>query len=346
MLINTYPDRLTITTPKNNGWYKAWSTKLDRELGIEKPLNLSNLKVKKSSLQLSKSSIRELRNSVNSLVLLSPKRTVKRDNGKFIYNYRASFVTLTLPSTQLVSDIDLKKCLNLFLTDLRRVYGVQNYVWRSELQKNGNIHFHIVLDKYIEYSPLRNYWLKALRHTTQVQRYQAKFMNMNYLQYHLSRLNRLLEKGYSKAECSTITKKNFANGKINKWLLPPCINVKSIYNVNQMSAYVAKYICKSDSNDTSSASDENAILRASSFGKIWSRSTSLSRLKYKYPVVKNDIIEFFNDMYLHSSTIVKVYDYATCIYFNLKLLPLKLKNRIVNNITNVAISSNYTFCET
>lgn len=73
-----------------------------------------------------------------------------------------TFVTLTLSSRQIHCDKTIKReCLNHFLIYLNRHYGVRNYVWKAELQKNGNIHYHIITDKFIPHQELRELWNTA-----------------------------------------------------------------------------------------------------------------------------------------------------------------------------------------
>lgn len=69
------------------------------------------------------------------------------------------FVTLTLSSKQKHTDNWVKRhMLNRFLIELTRYHGVKNYLWRAEKQKNGNVHFHILIDKYVEWQVLRMQW--------------------------------------------------------------------------------------------------------------------------------------------------------------------------------------------
>ncbi|MGV4586845.1 rolling circle replication-associated protein, partial [Ornithobacterium rhinotracheale] len=60
-----------------------------------------------------------------------------------------SFVTLTLPSAQKHHDRVLRKILAKYLDHLKKVYGLKNYLWKAETQKNGNIHFHVLIDTQI-----------------------------------------------------------------------------------------------------------------------------------------------------------------------------------------------------
>ena len=70
-----------------------------------------------------------------------------------------TFITLTLPSKQIHSDEEIKKnCLSPFLSYLTRSKGCKAYIWRCELQQNGNIHFHLFTDRFIQWSWIREVW--------------------------------------------------------------------------------------------------------------------------------------------------------------------------------------------
>jgi hypothetical protein len=97
---------------------------------------------------------------------------------------RFTMLTLTLASTQIHTDEEIKtKLLNPFLTELKKALGdveitvkskmkdgtvvekkkkVSNllYLWSAEAQHNesGNIHFHIVTDRYIDKGWAREVW--------------------------------------------------------------------------------------------------------------------------------------------------------------------------------------------
>jgi hypothetical protein len=86
-----------------------------------------------------------------------------------------TFVTLTLPAAQVHSDNMIKEMLlSPFITwltsDSNEVYkkgrkkgqkkgfGVSIYFWRAEPQKNTNLHFHIIADKYVPWEAIREKW--------------------------------------------------------------------------------------------------------------------------------------------------------------------------------------------
>ncbi len=69
------------------------------------------------------------------------------------------FLTVTLPASQNHSDLDIKrKILVPFIDSLKYHYQINHYFWRAEAQKNGNIHFHIILDRFIPYIKARDLW--------------------------------------------------------------------------------------------------------------------------------------------------------------------------------------------
>lgn len=80
--------------------------------------------------------------------------------------------TLTLSSKQVHSDKEIKsKVLEPFLKKLKYEYGIVNYFWRAEPQENGNIHFHLVIDKFVDKIDLQNYWNNCQNKLGYVDRY-------------------------------------------------------------------------------------------------------------------------------------------------------------------------------
>lgn len=96
------------------------------------------------------------------------------------YHFKIAFITLTLPSLQRHADREIKsKCLDSFLTEIRKCYHVKNYVWRAEKQKNGNIHFHIVLDQFIPHWAIRQRWNRIIDRLGYVQKFAEKHQHVN-----------------------------------------------------------------------------------------------------------------------------------------------------------------------
>lgn len=94
----------------------------------------------------------------------------------------------------------------IFIKELKKQSLTLNYLWKAETQKNGNIHFHIIIDEFIDKKIIERIWL-----------------------------NRMAALGY----LSDYKKKT---GKSN----PPCTNVESLRDKTSSGAYVAKYIRKDE----------------------------------------------------------------------------------------------------
>lgn len=86
-----------------------------------------------------------------------------------------TFPTLTLPSKQIHSDNELKReILMPFIQRLQRELGVKEYFWKMEPQKNGNAHFHLLTDRYIDKDLLNNYWNMSCEKLGYLSRYFEK----------------------------------------------------------------------------------------------------------------------------------------------------------------------------
>ena len=74
-----------------------------------------------------------------------------------------SFVTVTLPAKQNMTDQEIRRtALNGFIQEMKRKSNLNSYIWVAEKQKNGNIHFHIIIDTYVPAWKLRNMWRKQM----------------------------------------------------------------------------------------------------------------------------------------------------------------------------------------
>lgn len=169
--------------------------------------SLSNLKKNVMNGWLSDNTKRYISNKLNiwlSVIDFYNRYLYKNGMG---YKKRMVMITLTLPEKQKHDDNFIKRnLLNVFLNNMVRKDMLINFFWRAELQKNGNIHFHILTDSYIDKDDLRIEWCNVLR-------------NHNYLidweKKHIDRL-------------------------------PPCTDIRSKGDVLHMLYYVTKYTVKCD----------------------------------------------------------------------------------------------------
>lgn len=131
-------------------------------------------------LQMSGAAVKNIRKAVQMIAYLNKKKkieAIKKQslnrglNKKWaklrktnIKNFcLVTFATFTLPSKQKHTDTEIThECINPLLQYLRKYYNLKYFVWKKELQENGNLHFHIVLDCFVDYYQLRTTWNRLI----------------------------------------------------------------------------------------------------------------------------------------------------------------------------------------
>lgn len=157
---------------------------------------------------LSKGSKKNLKRAIENLLAIAIEKETFNPKFKTHFKWKVNFITLTLPCPQgKWTDKDVKKmCLDTWLKSARRRFGLRSYVWRAERQLNGNVHFHICTDVFIDKTNLRHSWNDRLEH------------------------------------CSYITAFEKKHGHRN----PNSTDVHSTQKVKNLAAYMIKYMCKSE----------------------------------------------------------------------------------------------------
>ena len=332
------PSSITVRYEKQReSIHTQWATKLCRVSSK----SLDNLKVKKSSFGLSSQSKAKLLDSINFMHSVSRARTQKVSSKKSIYNFKTSFITLTLPSAQIHSDIEIKKCLNNFLTTLRTVYNVRNYVWKAELQRNDNIHFHIVLDIFINHYAVRHYWNKSLETLGYVSRYRAEWCGLSLKEYANKRKVPIVE-----------AISGFQKGNDTNWSNPATEEVKAVRSNGQLAFYLAKYMVKSVQKSINNGGSSvvkshisiSELVRLRKFGRVWARSQSLSKIKFITRYSYDDLIS-----YVKSISNIKIdfsfknFEYCSKYYLDFKTVNKKLVKWFALKMSELGITYNYPF---
>ena len=108
---------------------------------------------------LSKKAGRNLKDAVDTLLTFASWKTVFVKESNTHFRYKVNFITLTLPSLQIHSDEEIvSKVLSPFLKAWSRRTKNLLYIWKAEIQDNGNIHFHITSNKFYHWRKLRTHW--------------------------------------------------------------------------------------------------------------------------------------------------------------------------------------------
>lgn len=124
---------------------------------------------------------KKLKRAIQLLVASAKDKEAPNFKTGKTFKFKVNFVTLTLPSPQEdITDKQIKKeVLDVFIKRLRRKMGLNNYVWRAERQKNGNLHFHMITDTYLHYEKLRNDWNACLNKFNFIDKFEQKHGHRN-----------------------------------------------------------------------------------------------------------------------------------------------------------------------
>lgn len=264
------------------------------------------------NFKISNSAQKTIQDKINWLFVLSRARYQKTYSGKEIHNFKVNFLTLTLPSKQLHATSQItKECFNQFLTEIRERTKMENYVWRLEFQKNGNLHYHIVTDTYIDYNLARKIWNRIINKLGYVSAYQHKFSAMTLSEY-------VLNSATHDNNTFDVLAKRYAKGKKENWTNPPSVDSKVATSNKAIAFYISKYFGKQDK--TAKICNELDNEENSFSLRLWFCSRSLSKLKSICDYVEIQKIDWFSLLHGMDKVREVFCDYARCLFFDIKNL--------------------------
>ena len=136
--------------------------------------------------------------------MLEAKVKVKQKRNNHMSKY-LTFCTLTLSGKQKHDDKYIKRNMfDLFIKNIKNNFHVVNYLWVCEPQKNGNIHFHILLDRFIGNKEIQLIWNRIQDKHKYLDEYKKKYSRDN----------------------------------------PPSTKMESLKHVRNIAAYLTKYFTK------------------------------------------------------------------------------------------------------
>lgn len=268
------------------------------------------------NFQISLNSQKNLRDKINYLYQFSVKRDIVSYSGKKLKNFRVAFITLTLPAKQKTPTAEISaELFDPFLQALRQYCKMDNYAWRLEFQKNGNVHYHLVTDSYCDYFYIKQRWNTIIEKHGYVSEYRNKMEKMSWVEY---------KENYSAGGRVSAGElwKRYSRGKAEKWSHPNTVDVKNATSSRAVSFYISKYFSKRG-NTTSCNEFDN---EENSFGLrlcFWSRS--LSRCKADSMPVEYYSADIFEVLKRCKEAVLKVYDYCSVIYFDVLELPISVR---------------------
>jgi len=283
------------------------------------------------------------------------KKSFCNKKGK-LFNFKATFITLTLSSAQIHSDNEIKQLLlNQFLIEAKKKWHISNYIWRAESQHNGNIHFHILCDKFVPWAELRHLWNRIQNKLGYVDRYHSNmkafhrtgFQKRNDLVRNIYHKGRIIRKGWS----LNMQRKAYKFGIESNWYDPNSTDIHSVKLVNDLGKYISK-ICSQNLEPvgTEMSKKINKIKFGEEVieqfrkidGKLWGLSNFLSRCKRIVFEVNSSLGEEINNIKSHFKNKVFEYDYATLVYSKIEewtdFVKCELWELLFQHLKTIAIS--------
>jgi len=268
----------------------------------------------------------KIKKAINWLLVIARDKDVASSWHGKSFKFKLSFITLTLSSKQIHSDNDIKSnLLNQFLVEARKRWNVQNYLWRAESQRNGNIHFHIVCDRFIPWSELRDTWNRIQNKLGYVDRYRDEMKRFHAGGFNIRQ--DLLQTWSYKNQVRA-----YRTGSKNDWNSPNSTDIHSIVRIGNLAAYLSKYCTKNDAGRPIE-------------GRLWSLSESLSHVNGCIEVLDNNLVEELMSIATKHDCYRVNHEYYSIIMVSCFLLAKYPKSRLwtlfSNHLYEIRNRSNY-----
>ncbi|TRX70531.1 hypothetical protein [Carboxylicivirga sp. M1479] len=285
-----------------NGNFKTWNT------GIKPPCE------NREKGFISKKGQKSLERAIYWFLYSVDPNIVNTGKGK----EKITFLTLTLPSKQVHGDKEIKdKCLKQFLTEIRSDYKVTKFIWKAEKQAQGQLHFHILLDKFLPVKEVKQKWNRILNKLGYVYEYHKKMSRLEWSEYRELRLKEVKSKPSDKQK--NAIRQAFKNGVACNWMNPNSVDIENLRKVGNIAAYCAKYMSKEHKGVA------KEVLKVE--GRIWFSSQAVSKMKNLLLVSADDqtYIEEFAQMLKAYQTTSKVYEAEHALMLGVPVDQLRYK---------------------
>lgn len=231
---------------------------------------------------MSKATRAKVKTLVDTMIFMEQLPEAKRQtmNPRLGYRQQAcylTFVTLTLPAAQLrdamgeYDDEHAKRhLLRPFIERLKYKFGVQSFIWVAEPQEAGNIHFHLLIDKYIDNRKdteneaksqhLTKAWNEILAGHGYIEAYAAAQRARHAGGFAYDATQTKLVESFDEASGRYVTTAEhvsftdqveaYAYGEATNWQNPNTVDIHRLKSQNNIKGYICKYMTKNDGTDT------------------------------------------------------------------------------------------------
>jgi hypothetical protein len=151
---------------------------------------------------------KRIRKAVDILLQGAPKRKVYNPISGIWVDHTLSFITLTIPGgcRHLTAKEGHSLLLEKWIRKMRTKYQMTTYLWKAELQKNGQLHYHITTPAWILYTNIRDTWNNLLSDAGLLKEYLSEHNNQ----------------------------------------MPNSTDVHAVYKIRNIHSYLVKYLSKED----------------------------------------------------------------------------------------------------
>lgn len=270
---------------------------------------------------------------INWLYFMAKSRYKKAISGVEIHNFKLNFITLTLSGKQEHPTAEItEKLFNQFLVEIRKIYKIENYVWRLEFQKNGNVHYHIVTDTYTDFHIVLKIWNRIQDKLGYIAKYTKKHIVMSLNDY----VNAYNDNG--KVSFDTL-KYRYARGKASSWKIPNSVDVKSVSSGKKISFYISKYFSKKENKNNACNPLDN---KENSIGlRLWFCSRSLSKLTAIRDFVPAFNFNLLEHLYTAKDIFYVAHDFCQSWFYSISTLVNESKAVISKLLRCYAIETGY-----
>lgn len=128
-------------------------------LKIFQQQNMKEQRIQAYSGKLTAGAAKRLRKAIELLCMSIKPVTILNPVTKRYHKHRLSFITLTISKHENITAQEAySKCLAPLLRYLRTKHNMNTYVWKAEVQKRGQIHYHITTPAFLHWQQLRDTW--------------------------------------------------------------------------------------------------------------------------------------------------------------------------------------------
>lgn len=274
---------------------------------------------------LSKAARGKIKTGVDSMIFLSHLPVAKRQtlNPKLGYKQQACYLTLatfTLPSAQRLDaagnfdDKAVKRDVwSPMLQELRNRYGVVLYLWVAESQENGNIHFHALIDKYIDNTveggqQLTRTWNRVLDNAGYIAPYTAKMKALHrdgfVFDGAMTELAKLPKGGSYVREVRSVDYatqvERWEQGERCGWTQPNSVDVHKLGHANSIKAYICKYLTKN------TGAEVDGVRPRPIAGAVWGRADDLAQVQAYSEPFTDELVTAFCDLQDSADNALKI----------------------------------------